>query len=475
MKKTIIKSFFSIIPVILVLGFFLNSCEIDKSLNNSPNAISEASVKTPDGIRALLVGLQVNVFDVYNRDRSRISSIWTWQMVAPPGIGRPQPVEYNNYKMNRDGPVDDFWLYSFRGVKIANDIIKYTPEVSGFGTDDEKIKNCIIAIAKTYKAILLGELAAFYGSIPVDIDVNLANEQPKFVTQAQAYAKVQELLNEALTLFANSAPINRDLNFGGNSAKWIEVVNSLKARYYLHVKDYDNALIYAGKGISSSANSLYAKFSDNAGEWSSWGQWVIDENETIRADFTFIRLLKSEPGDNRLTTYFYTPPDAEGEYVGFALPERNINNDATDKEKDWKYCARMKKYSTYAESFPLIRYEENVLISAECKAQKGDLVGAAGDVNIIRTKAGLPEVTFTNKDEAINEIIKQKHLELWLEGQTYHDFRRLGKMPFVLKYDGNNSNLRWIYPESELNANPNVPPDADALCNALLFPGYLTK
>lgn len=459
-----------LLAIFILLGLIVSACDIDDSINNSPNAINEEAVKSSDGVLGLTISLQVVVGDFYQRDRSRAASIWTWQMCAPPGIGRPQVVELNSYVMAQDGPVDDMWILGYRGMKIASDIIRFAPLVPNFGTDNEKIQNTIIGMAKTYKAMLIGELAANYGSIPIEI-VGLT--PPTFVSQKDAYAAAQILLTEALTHFSDAAPLTRDLNFGGNGAKWTEVVHSLKARYFLHLKDYTNALAHSQQGISDPANTLFAMFSDKAGEYASWGHWVNNENEPIRADYSFIRLLKREPGDNRLAEYFHPGADAEGEFYGFAIPSRIAKYIATDEEKDINKCARMKKYSSFAENFPLISFSENVLIRAEAKAQTGNFPGAIEDVDIIRNNASLPDYTGQMDPVSVfTEIMVQKHIELYLEGQTYHDMRRLGVLPDAYPWDGSKTNLRWIYPESERNANPNVPADADNLVEDLLAPAY---
>ena len=222
---------------VLLSGFIFSSCQIDKSVNVDPNNIAESKVKSVDGVYSLLVALQVNVGETYSRDRSRIFSIWTWQMCAPPGIARPQPVQWNSYFMNVDGPTDDYWVITYRGVKITNDIINYTPEV--FTGTNEKRGNAILGIAKFYKAFLLGEAAATWGSIPIKIE---GTNPPDFVEQNVAYQEVQKLLDEAITHFnAGTDAVTRDLNFKGNGAKWIAAAHSLKARYYLHIGDYTNA------------------------------------------------------------------------------------------------------------------------------------------------------------------------------------------------------------------------------------------
>lgn len=451
--------------LVLLSGFIFSSCEIDKSVNVDPNNIAESKVKSVDGVYSLLVALQVNVGETYSRDRSRIFSIWTWQMCAPPGIARPQPVQWNSYFMNTDGPTDDYWIITYRGVKITNDIINYTPQV--FTGTNEKRGNAIIGIAKVYKAFLLGEAAATWGSIPIKME---GTNPPDFVEQNVAYQEVQKLLDEAITHFsAGTDAVTRDLNFKGDAAKWIAAAHSLKARYFLHIGDYNKALSESKLGIADASGSVKSFFSDAAGEHSSWGQWVQDEAEPIRPEKYYIDMFKMEPADKRLAAYF--TPNADGEYYGFAAHSNKASLYLTPvdpKEQDVATCVRMKKYSTYAESFPLIRYEENVLIQAECEARVGSLSNAVSLVNIIRANAGLPDFSSSDKTATVVEVLKQKFLELYLEGQCYHDLRRTGAL--VDPQAG--LNLRFIYGQSETNANPKVPTNNDQLVKYILNVKY---
>jgi hypothetical protein len=432
------------------LGFILLSCTIDETLNDSPNAANEESAKTVDGVYGLSISLQVAASDFYSSDRSRITSIFTWQMCAPPGLGRPQPVGWNTYNMTEDGPPDDVWkLTGYRGIKITTDIIAFAPEVfAGLpGT-----KEFLLGMAKTYRAMFFGEMAALYGSIPIDLN---GLEPAKFATQRQAYDKVQTLLTEALGHFAavladeNYKNYARDLNHKGNATVWTEIVHSLKARYHLHVGEYSQALTEATSGISVPENSLFGIHTASAGEYSPWGHWTNTEvGEPIRCEAFYMRMLKAESGDNRIAEYFN--PNEDGDFYGFAVHSAGSYNPAPEaNELDPVKTCHLKKYGAYDANFPAVSYEENLLIAAECKARTGDVPGAVIDVNVIRTAAGLTDFASSDPVATVTEVLKQKYLELFLEGQAYHDMRRTGSLPeSAVPY-------RWIYPQSEKNANPN--------------------
>ncbi len=87
----------------------------------------------------------------------------------------------------------------------------------------------------------------------------------------------------------------------------------------------------------------------------------------------------------------------------------------------------LKLYSANSSPIDIIRNEELVLMSAEAKAQTGDLAGATAAVNIIRKSAGLAAYSgAATKDALITEILKQRRYSLLFEGHRWFDARRYG-------------------------------------------------
>lgn len=90
-------------------------------------------------------------------------------------------------------------------------------------------------------------------------------------------------------------------------------------------------------------------------------------------------------------------------------------------------------YSGVTAPISIIRNEELILMSAEAKAQTGDLTGATAAINIVRTAAGLAAYSgASTKDALIAEILKQRRFSLLFEGHRWFDARRynlLGALP----------------------------------------------
>jgi starch-binding outer membrane protein, SusD/RagB family len=455
----------SYVLVLLVAVFFvtfLSGCDKDLSiLNNDPNNISTGSIKTIVGQQALVIGIQSVVGDWYSGDRSRTMSIWTRQMCAPSGLGRPQPTFWNTYLMDRgsDGVNSYIWEMAYDVVKLSNDVIDNAAS-AGLSTQQQ---NLYVGMAKFYKALAFGELAALYGSIPVETEVS----QPTFVSQTAAYAKVQSLLDEAIGSFnGGTSTDTKDLNFSGDQTKWVAACHSLKARYYLHTLNYASALSNAQTGITAAGNTVMAKWSTNSSEYSPWGHWVNTEaGDPIRANKYFVDMLKSETGDTRLTADFNKAATAAS-IVGF-----DIYGDlsGTGDELIAGNTAELNHYGAVNASFPLISYQENVLIRAEAAARTSGAPAATADIDLIRTAAGLTALTGTATTDAtacITEILKQKYIQLFLEGQAYHDMRRVHKTDGRPLYR-TGIPMRWLYPDVEQKTNHNTPVDDASTVNEL--------
>lgn len=447
------KLFFLISLLVTVsLMMALSGCDKDLvGINNSPNAVSDANVKTVIGQQAVLVGLQSAMGDWYSGDRSRLLSIWTRQMCAPTGLGRPQPAAWNNYLLDRskNSPNDYNWSQGYRAVKLANDIID---NAAVAGLTGNRL-NVYLGIAKFYKALALADQAAVYGDVPFETTVAF----PQYAKQSAVWASTQTLLDQAIAHFqAGTETVDKDLNFKGDGTKWIAACNSLKARHYLFALDYAKAASSAALGITAAGNTVNAIYTLTSGEYSPWGHWTNTEaGEPIRSNKYYVDMAKSEPGDKRLTSFL----SVRGGATAIVGNDIYADLNGTGDEKTPTRAAGLNKYGPYNSPFPLMSYEENLLVRAEARARSGDTPGAITDLNSIRTTAGLTAKVagnFATTAALITEILKQKYIQLFLEGQAYHDMRRVNKTDGTPLYRVGIP-TRWSYVEAELTTNPNCP------------------
>ncbi len=127
-------------------------------------------------------------------------------------------------------------------------------------------------------------------------------------------------------------------------------------------------------------------------------------------------------------------------WVGGCLQNNsNFNSNADDVASGYvkfKWFLDYKGGSRYDDEYigvSYIRLAEMYLISAEAKAETGDLKGALDDLHKVRSRVGLgrleemnPELNLTtNKDNLINEILRERNCEIGAEcGDRLYDMVR---------------------------------------------------
>ena len=80
------------------------------------------------------------------------------------------------------------------------------------------------------------------------------------------------------------------------------------------------------------------------------------------------------------------------------------------------------------DNFVVVRLAEMYLIRAEARARQSNLVGALADLNVIRTRAGLPLSVAATADDLVTAIEKERRIELAFEGHRWFDMRRYNKI-----------------------------------------------
>ena len=78
-------------------------------------------------------------------------------------------------------------------------------------------------------------------------------------------------------------------------------------------------------------------------------------------------------------------------------------------------------------NFPILRYEDMMLLRAELYAEDGQAAQAMELVNKIRKRAGVPERTAASGTEALKYVKLERKLELYLEGVRWFDEVRYGE------------------------------------------------
>ena len=84
-------------------------------------------------------------------------------------------------------------------------------------------------------------------------------------------------------------------------------------------------------------------------------------------------------------------------------------------------------YNKWPLNFPILRYEDMMLLRAELYAEDGQTDQALALVNQIRERAGIAPRSAASAAEALNYVKRERQLELYLEGVRWFDQVRYGE------------------------------------------------
>lgn len=125
-----------------------------------------------------------------------------------------------------------------------------------------------LGIAKVLKAINVGTTTDLYGDIPyTESQLGTAVLYPKYDSQQAIYTDIIKLLDESIALFsaANTStlsPGGEDLIYGGKIANWKKAAYAYKARFQLHLSKINGSTVTANAVIASLSNGFTSNADD---------------------------------------------------------------------------------------------------------------------------------------------------------------------------------------------------------------------
>ena len=281
-----------------------------------------------------------------------------------------------------------------------------------------------------------------------------ARDNPRATRQQMAEFILSDLnkAEEYIKKFARPAKVFPDL----------AVVYGLKARYYMWLADYANAQTYARKAIETGGYtpttkdqwlSKTAGFNDLSTPSWMWGSQMMAEDDVVQTGImNWTSWMSNE-------TYFGYAGAGPYIMIGASFYDRISNDDF--RKLSWKapeghplfgktpfldseWGEELPNYASTkfrpaqgnmddylvgaASAYPLMRIEEMYLIEAEAAAQQNAATGKALLENFMKTyRYASYSCSASDKEGVVNEIFLQKRIELWGEGISFFDYKRLNK------------------------------------------------
>ena len=285
--------------------------------------------------------------------------------------------------------------------------------------------------AYLYKALSIGTLANYWKSFPVT-----TGNETVFTDRAEALGMAISLL-EAASELPDTYSVVPEL---GTEINLKNTINAIMARYHLMLQQSDQAIEKALM-VDPSSKSVFIYNAQNP-------------NPVYRSGYT--------AGSG------YTPKQTPQ----FGLPASLAPDSADKRIPTYLAVSAAMGYGfgkTDADPIPVYLPGEMLLIQAESYVRKGDLVNGKKFLDSVLRKtsaedvfgigAGLPGYTgLLQSDSLLQEIYKNRCIELFLSGMKMEDGRRFNRPGPADQFSERTRDF-YPYPMQERNGNPNTPPD----------------
>lgn len=472
------------VMVLFAMGAVFSACQ------KYAEGVSEFDPTQPtDASLAQVVNSgQVAYIGFMEGELARIAGMWSSQFT---GADR-QYVTLNNYTSTAPD-YDNAWGNIYAGALKGFRIAQQKATVSN--------NKRALAMMQILEAHTMVTTASVFGDIPYSQANNLTEfPNPAFDKQLDVYNATLSLLNTALANIA-AAPAGTTyegnvLSGGADDDSWIAIANTLKAKIYLHLGQYANAMAAAKIGIKDASMDLIAPHGTiyNADFNVYYSFMNYDRPGYLgAADALAPRLLDSAAHEyyrgNAKTKeedrYSYSYITDENYTAGYEL---NFYS-----EFDWGIADGYFGTNT---GFPLVTYRENQLILAEATLRTSDAAGALKALNDYRAYLNgggylnpdyfvtedsyLPylisdfaaggienEDGIATNDALYREIIQEKYISMLGTIEVFNDMRRNGFGSFASQQNwqvvgitpntGSQIPQRFIISQAEINSNTSAP------------------
>lgn len=361
---------------------------------------------------------------------------------------------FNNALLASSSDVLLLWRTGYNQIYAANAVIE---GVEKSVTLAQRDRESIIGEALFVRSLVHLYLSGLYGDIPyIETTDYLQNRKAERMPVETVYGKIKEDLLRASSLLT-PAYIGSERT---RPNKW--AVNALLARVLLYMRQWNEAS-NAASSVLNEKNLYYLPNSPS--------QLFLKGSPS-----TLWQLMPATAGlptlEGSLFIFKSGPPPSialssalVNSFTAADLRKANWIKQVAGGTSSWYHAYKYKQDSNAGASSEysiVLRLSELYLIRSEARLMGGDLIGAKEDINVIRNYAGLANSVASTEAELIEEILKQRKLELFCEfGHRFFDLKRTGRLDSALegiKPNWTANGRLFPVPESELLLNPKLKP-----------------
>ncbi len=451
--------------LIIIVFFSTLACQdlVEDINDNNPNKISEVDGQT------LFTGIQLADITAQSGYLNWAAGVWTGNFV---GSGRFAPIQDYQYgNTNSNTP----WSNIYVGVVKQARNIRSGIEVTN--------KDFFYGASKVLEAHAIGTAVNVFGKVPY-IEASIDEiSTPKYDEQAEVYVNLQLLLDQAILDLQSSETtggIAEDLFFNGNADNWIKVAYTLKARFFLDIRDYSSALSAAQNGISFISESMMyhppaVVLTGDTNLLNQFFNGSYPDDLAVENSFLIDLLGTSSSSRNNAKTnevdraaYYYNGTsinDSDNGIAGVAEPMNQIS--LQENLLTWAEASLRSNASNFNSALSKLNEHRANLRYGVYFSVSGGMYDDYVELDF--ESGGIENVdgSLSKEDALLREIIEERYATFFADILAFNDLRRMKKDPVSLQVPvpfnvGTMHPERFLYPFSEENTNgANVPVIAD--------------
>ena len=349
------------------------------------------------------------------------------------------------------------WSSAYNIIYMSNAVFE---GVSNSQSLNETDKAQFTGEVKFIRAFTYFYLVNLFGKVPLILSTDYnENALAHQVSVDEIYTQIIDDLNDAHNL------LNQEYRLSERTNPNKLAVSALLARVYLYRGDWVKAEMFSSEVIDSGIYNIIDNLDDVFLANSLEAIWQIKPPSLGYTNDGNMFILTSSP----ITYYFqpvYVSDDLINDFeVGDLRQTKWIGTYFDSSIGQTLYYPFKYKIKTSAATAPteysmVMRLAEQYLIRAEARAQQGNISGGLSDLNVIRNRANLIDISGVSQNELLKDIIQEKRIELFTEwGHRWLDLKRTNNTDAILspiKPNWNSEDKLYPIPLRELDSNPNL-------------------
>ncbi len=374
-----------------------------------------------------------------------------------------------------NGIIYNAWKDHYQGISAANTILDKIDKAD-FGLN--MMKDQYIGESKFLRGLYYFDLVRMFGDVPLVIsEITSPFEGMNLIRNPQK--KIYDLIIADLTNAEAVLPLSYPVDGMGRATKG--AAKALLAKVYLTLGSYAKAATELRGIIDLNQYQLLTDYSK-----------VFDVNNPNNAEIIFaVQYLSGQVGQGNGFWDQFAPADSYDNVLGpdissgggmnIPTPDMITAYEPNDKRKDaslkegyWnktgnyyvadpyviKYKDSAKLAGDGGADFPVLRYADVLLMYAEALNEDNKPAEALPFINMVRQRAGLPDISIVDQAQLRLAIEHERRVELAFENQRWFDLVRTNRFVEVMNSKGY-TNIKdyhryFLIPQAERDLNPKL-------------------